>query len=212
MKIACLLDKQNDWIAPYVKQYCETSNPTLHIDYNAENLKEYDIVFILGYTQILEKSFLESNGLCLVIHESDLPDGKGFSPLQWQILENKNEVVFTLFKAEQEVDSGDIYLQKSVSFSGYELLDEIREIQAKATLELIDTFLKKYPDVTGVRQVGDGSFYPRRSGKDDRLDIDQTIREQFNHFRIANNDEYPLWFELDGHRYYVKISRDTGNG
>ena len=46
-------------------------------------------MFVIGYTKILPKEFLEGNKLVLVIHESDLPKGKGFSPVQWQILEGK---------------------------------------------------------------------------------------------------------------------------
>ena len=42
----------------------------------------------------------------LVIHASDLPQGKGWSPMPWQIAEGRNDIVFTLFEAVAGVDAG----------------------------------------------------------------------------------------------------------
>jgi len=52
------------------------------------------IVFILGYHKIIKKEYLKNNKYNIVVHESDLPKGKGWVPLFWQILEGKNEIVF----------------------------------------------------------------------------------------------------------------------
>lgn len=206
MKITFLLDKSNNWIEPFVQEYINLKQIG-NISYDHFNVKNNDLVFILGYTKILDEDFLHSNKLSLVVHESDLPQGKGFSPIQWQILEGKNQIVFSLFEAQKNIDSGDIYLQKKVKFSGYELFDEIREIQGRETLKLIDEFLIQYPNIVPKKQIGNETIYQRRTNKDDMLDIHKTIKEQFNHLRIANNDEYPLWFEIDGHKYNLKIQK-----
>lgn len=206
MKITFLLDRDNNWIESFTQEYINLKKVG-DISYNHFDVKGNDIVFILGYTKVLDEDFLHSNKLNLVVHESDLPKGKGFSPVQWQILEGKNEIIFTLFEAQKEIDSGDIYMQKEVKFSGYDLFDEIRNIQGKETLNLIDEFLSQYPNIVPKKQIGDETIYPKRKDKDDMLDIDKSIREQFNHFRIANNDEYPLWFEIDGHKYNLKIEK-----
>ncbi|MGG7073562.1 formyltransferase family protein [Campylobacter sp. 9BO] len=206
MKIAFLLDKHNNWIEPFVKKYI-CLKQIGKIFYNSADVRDNDLVFILGYTKLVDDNFLNTNKLNLVIHESDLPTGKGFSPIQWQILDGKNEITFSLFEAQKEIDSGPIYLQRIVKFGGYELFDEIRNIQGVETINLIDDFLKMYPNVVSRKQFGKETIYPRRTKRDDRLDINKTIMEQFNHFRIADNDKYPLWFEINGHKYNLKISR-----
>ena len=139
------------------------------------------------------------------MHESDLPNGKGFSPIQWQILRGINDIVFTLFEATANIDSGDIVLQKRVKFSGYELFDEIRDIQGKMTMEIIREFLTVYPKFDRKKQYGEESIFKRRSIEDDKLDVNKTIYEQFNHFRVSDNDRFPCWFDIDGHKYEVKI-------
>jgi len=207
MKVAFLLDKSNNWVEPFVINYIKENNDYI-ITFEHSLVLNFDIVFILGYTKILDEKFLSSNKLNLVVHESDLPKGKGFSPVQWQILEGKKEILFTLFEASQNIDAGDIVLQRKVKFTGYELFDEIRDIQGKETIKLIDEFLNIYPHFLKSKQVGKETIYPRKKDKDDMLDINKSIKEQFNHFRIANNDEYPLWFEIDGHRYILKIYKE----
>jgi methionyl-tRNA formyltransferase len=204
MNVVFLLDKSNNWIEPFVEKYVENKT-NFKVEYNHSKIKNNDIVFILGYTKIFDNNFLSANRLNLVVHESALPKGKGFAPIQWQILEGKNEIVFTLFEAIKEVDAGDIFMQKKVVFNGYELFDEIREIQGRKTIELIDEFLKKYPNIKKTTQSGEATVYSKRKDKDDMLDVNQTIKEQFNHLRVANNNDYPVWFEIDGHKYNLRI-------
>jgi len=206
MKVAFLLDKNNSWIKEYIVDYTKDKKNFI-ISFKPDEINNYDFVFILGYTKVLNNSFLKRNGINLVVHESNLPKGKGFSPIQWQILEGKDKIVFTLFEASERIDSGDIFLQKEVLFKGHELLNEIRHIQAVNTIELINNFLEKYPNISKKKQQGEETFYPKRNQNDDRLDINKTIAEQFNHLRIANNEEFPLWFKINGHKYHIRISK-----
>jgi len=210
MKAALLFDKKNIWIETYVNEEALTKNSlnktcSFDVFYDYQDIIGYDVVFILGYTKIINSAMLLNNSLNLVIHESNLPKGKGFAPIQWQILENRREVAVSLIEASDNVDSGDIILQDTLRLSGYELWPEIREKQAFLTINLINTFLNIYPNYTRTPQKGKETFYPRRTGKDDELDIDKTLRQQFNHLRIANNDEYPLYFIIDDNKYYIKI-------
>lgn len=209
VKIAILLDPNNSWIEPYIKTISLNTDlsDVYHFSFfkNPDLIKGYDLVFILGYTNILDKRFFDSNKLCLAVHESDLPFGKGFSPVQWQVLEGKKCIPVCLFETVEAVDSGNIYGKGYIELDGYELFYEIREKQALVTMDLMIEFLLKYPDIESQKQEGESTFYPRRTVKDDELNINKTIKEQFNHFRIANNDDYPLYFVIDGHKYYLNI-------
>ena len=63
-----------------------------------------------------------------------------------------------------------------------------------------------------IEQSGAETFYEKRDKEDSKLDIDKTIREQFNLLRIVNNDDYPAFFELEGNRYILKIELDESMG
>jgi methionyl-tRNA formyltransferase len=209
-KITFLLDKANDWIKNHLIDsnfFVSNSHYEFRISHTSTEVFNQDIVFILGYTKMLDNNFLSKNQLNVVIHESDLPQGKGFSPVQWQVLEGKREIPICLFEANDQVDSGDIIFKSSFFLSGYELYDEIRTAQAKATFNAIGDFLKIFPNFRRTKQSGSESSYPRRVRKDDELNIDQSIRTQFNKLRIANNEDWPAFFTVDSHKYTLKIYR-----
>jgi methionyl-tRNA formyltransferase len=208
LKIAFLFDKNNDWILEnFPKNFSLNPNYDVHCFYDEKKIKNFDIVFVLSYTKILKGEILNSNKLLLVVHASDLPAGRGFAPMQWQILEGQNTIPICLLEVAEEVDNGDIYKRGLIQLDGTELYDEMRFKQARAIFDLITQFLEEFPECTPTTQVGIPSFYRRRTPDDSRLDPDKTLREQFNLLRVCNNIGWPAFFELDGVEYTLKIEK-----
>lgn len=145
------------------------------------------------------------------MHESDLPQGKGWSPLTWQILDGQPRIPVTLIEAAERVDSGVIYAQRWLEFQGHELIDELRAAQAEATHDLCRWFVDTYPRSAeqGRPQQGEESFYARRRPADSRLDPEQPLAEQFNLLRVVDNERYPAFFEWRGKRYTLSIDEHT---
>ena len=144
----------------------------------------------------------------LVPHSSKLPKDKGFAPVSYQILRNKNKIYFSLIKASKKIDSGPIYFQSFFLLKGDELIDEIRSISFLQDLKMIKKFLLKYPNVKSKKQSGKGSFNKRRHPKDSELDINKTIKQQFNHLRINDNELYSSFFYFKGKKYIIKIFKE----
>ena len=206
--IAFLFDKTNDWLSQYFPEALKSSQAfNVHVFYEEEKIRDFDLVFVLGYTKVLKGDILSSNELLLVVHESDLPEGRGFAPVQWQILEGKADIAVCLLEVSDEVDAGNIFGKMILSFDGSELYEEIRKKQAAITFELISRFLERYPNISFETQQGKPTFYRRRNRSDAQLDLDKTIRDQFNLLRICNNNDWPAFFELDGVRYTIKINK-----
>ena len=167
------------------------------------------LCFCLGYDRILPRSLRNRCAHTLVAHESDLPQGKGWSPLTWQILEGRSEIPVTLFEAEDGVDSGPIYAQRWMHFDGHELIDELRAAQAAATHELCRWFVDEYPENARCPrpQSGEESFYPRRTPADSRLEPDKTLAEQIDQLRVVDNQRYPAFFEWLDYDYRLIVTR-----
>jgi UDP-2,4-diacetamido-2,4,6-trideoxy-beta-L-altropyranose hydrolase len=177
--------------------------------HNPKEIPSVDFCFMLGCGQMIPQATLDMFKHNLVIHESDLPIGKGWSPLTWQILEGKNQIPVTMIEAEKNVDSGVIYAQEWIDFQGHELVEELRVAQAQATIRLCKKFVREYPEIvdSAREQRGEESFYPKRKPEDSRLDPDQSIREQFNLLRVVDNERYPAFFDMHGQRYILKIEK-----
>jgi methionyl-tRNA formyltransferase len=209
LKKVAILTSPTSWFVPYaedLRDYLKWLSYEVSLFFRHEEITcKFDVLFILSYFRKVPKCILLKNRYNLVVHESNLPQGKGWAPLFWQILEGKNKIPVVLFEATEEIDGGKIFLKDFIELSGYELHDEIRRKQAKKTLEMCIKFLKQYRYLKPVVQIGEETFYPKRTPLDSQLDVDKTIREQFNLLRIVDNENYPAFFIIDGHKYILKI-------
>ena len=208
MLVQILVDNPSSWIVPYagkLKREVINLGHECSLIHHHEDVKPGDILCLLACEKIFK--LLEFNRHNLVVHESDLPHGKGWSPVTWQVLEGKDRIPVTLFEASEKIDAGIIYQQDYIILEGHELLDEIKDKQGKITNNLIIDFIKRYPDINGREQVGDSTYYSRRGPEDSKLDPHKTIAEQFNLLRVVDNDRYPAYIELKGHKYLLKIEK-----
>ncbi len=177
-------------------------------------LKKADISFFLSCFEIIGREYLKKSDHNIVVHASDLPHGKGWSPTSWQILEGKNKIPLTLFEAVDAVDAGCIYLKDCIELNGSELIGEWQRLLGDKIVEMCLNFMDGYPEniKDGYEQSGEESFYPRRRPKDSELDINKTIAEQFNLLRIVDNEKYPAFFIKNGKKYLLKIYEDQNDG
>ncbi|MEX0330100.1 MAG: UDP-2,4-diacetamido-2,4,6-trideoxy-beta-L-altropyranose hydrolase [Puniceicoccaceae bacterium] len=203
---------EKSWMNGYIEQSVKEGAFKEHevtVVHDAAKAPPGDMLFLLSYWSIADAATLGKHTHNLVVHASDLPKGKGWSPVSWQILEGCDRITFCLFEAVDKVDAGPIYLRKVMELQGDELLDEIRAQQAAISLELCARFSAEYPYscATGEPQQGEESFYPKRSPEDSRLDPHKPIAEQFNLLRIADNEAYPAFFEYEGKTYILRVSK-----
>lgn len=165
-----------------------------------------DIAFYLACMKITPPEILALNRWNLVVHESNLPTGRGFAPLTWSILEGRNEVDACLIvAADGPVDSGPIVMRRTMHFTGYELNAEIRSIQAETTIALCLDFVSADEPPQSEPQTGEASFYPRRRPKDSLLDSSASLLDQFNLLRVVDNERYPAFFYVGEKKYILKI-------
>ena len=173
------------------------------------DLSSADFCFYLSFSKVVSESTRNMFRHNFVVHSSDLPEGRGWSPLTWQILEGKNEIPTVLFEASEKVDSGKIYLKQTIRFEGHELVDEMRDAQGRLIAKMVKNFVERHPEslVKGIEQSGKESYYPRRRPVDSKVDPDSSLRQIFLQLRVADNDSYPVFFELNDHTYELRISK-----
>jgi methionyl-tRNA formyltransferase len=207
MLVQLLVDNPNSWIIPFTIKLKEKIEKqfsfSVSIISNHEDVIEGDFLFLLSCEKIFNK--LKLNNYNLVIHESQLPKGKGWSPLTWQVLEGENKIPITLFEATDKVDAGKVYFRDFINLNGDELLSEIKQKQGEKTIDLILKFLSNYKNFQGEIQKGESTYYARRNYKDSELNINDSIKNQFNLLRVCDNERYPAFFILNGEKYILKI-------
>ena len=53
--------------------------------------------------------------------------------------------------------------------------------------------------------IGKGSYYKKRLPKDSELDIEKSIKKNFNLLRVVDNERYPSFFYYKGKNFIIKI-------
>ena len=210
MIINLLCDNENSWFWDYSENFrknLEKKKHKVNICSDENELINADISAFISCVKIVSGENLKKSSSNIVCHPSDLPTGKGFSPIAWEILNGKNELTFTLFEAVEGVDSGPIYNKSKVKLMGHELNNEIKEIQAATTFRMIINYIDSFPSVSSYKQKGEETFYKKRTPQDSQLDTDKSISEQFNLLRIVDNDNYPAFFLYNNHKYIIKIQK-----
>jgi len=115
---------------------------------------------------------------CIGFHMTDLPFGRGGSPLQNLIIRGHKTTKISAFRIVRELDAGPIYLKRDFDIS-YGSADEIYDRALKIILEdMIPYILKHRPN--SVPQVGEVVEFPRwRCSKADVLRAIDTTYENF---------------------------------
>jgi len=133
-----ILSDRTTWMEKWIRQlliYWQVSGHEVVWVHEPSEVPKGDFCFMLGCGTVVKSNILSRNSHNLVVHESNLPKGRGWSPLSWQVLEGKKSIPITLFEATNKLDSGVIYVQDQIKFKGDELVDDLREKQAVKTLE-----------------------------------------------------------------------------
>ncbi len=205
-----LLSDASSWLNDDLPRLIEalwTRGHAVRWIHHPADLAPGDVCLLLSCGRLLSPDQLALHRHNLVVHESALPQGQGWSPMTWQILEGASEIPITLFEATAELDAGPIYLQHRIDLQGTELVEEWRALQAEATIALCLEWLDRYAEVLAHArpQQGQASHYHRRRPADSELDPQRSLAEQFNLLRVVDNQRYPAFVELRGRRYALQI-------
>lgn len=214
MNISIIVDNPRSWFLPFAQQLCDLLTGEHHAEIRGAAGRVppgNEIAFFLSCEEKVTPELLARSRHNIVVHASDLPKGKGMSPLTWQILEGKNDIPICLFEAVAAIDAGDVYLKDTLHLQGTELLGEMQSLLGGKIIEMCERFARNYPNilVQARAQVGIESRYRRRSPTDSRLDPNKTIVEQFNLLRVVDNKRYPAYFEWKGRKFVIKINGEV---
>lgn len=168
-----------------------------------------DILFLISCSEILNSIDRSAYRATLVLHASDLPQGRGWSPHIWQIINGAELITLSLIEAADIVDSGKIWAKKVFSVPKHALWNEINELLFNAEFELIEFAINEYQRICPVKQDCDvgSTFFPRRTLADSEIDPFQSIASQFNNIRVCDPNRFPAFFNLHGKKFKILLEK-----
>ncbi len=211
MNISILTTSIEHPVNAYLDKWAEKNkNHQISIVHSKEELIPGDILFLISCSEIISKLERGKFKKTLVVHASDLPHGRGWSPHVWEIINGATDITLSLLEAEDQVDTGDIWKKISVPIPKTTLFDEINELIFDSELELMDFAIENYSTIEPKKQPDiDSACWPQRSPKDSVIDINQTISDQFDLIRVCDPQRFPAYFYKDGVRFNIIIEKNN---
>lgn len=149
---------------------------------------------------------------CIVFHMTDLPYGRGGSPMQNLIIRDIKHTKISAIKVNQGIDTGDIYIKQDLDISkgsAYDLFIQISKIIFEKTIPAIlkDTLIP-------TKQVGKITTFSRRTPEQSNISKfeAQNIQQLYNFIRMLDAPEYPkAYVEIADFKIEFKQA-DLNNG
>lgn len=155
------------------------------------NLKALEVfnpskIFIPHWSYIIPSEIYD-NYECIVFHMTDLPFGRGGSPLQNLIERGFKTTKIAAIKVEKGLDTGDVYLKSEMSLNGTarEIFENSSLIVEKMIAEIIAEDIKPTP------QVGEVTEFKRRKPEESNLMHLSDVEKVYDYIRMLDCDGYP---------------------
>jgi methionyl-tRNA formyltransferase len=200
----------NPWSRYYAMRFC-ADNSDIHVSFIREQ-HELEIkmleqinpeyIFFPHWSWHIPAEIYE-NYTCIIFHPSDVPFGRGGTPVQNLIMAGHTETVVSAIVANGEIDAGDILLKRKMSLfgGGEEILLRIQSIIFE---DMIPYILNN--EITPLPQIGEIVAFARRAPEMSEIPSNMTISQMFDHIRMLDISGYPKAFVRFGN-YTMTFSR-----
>jgi methionyl-tRNA formyltransferase len=127
---------------------------------------------------------------CVIFHMTDVPYGRGGSPLQNLIVRGHESTMLSALRCVAEMDAGPVYLKRPLSLLGTaeEILMRAGDLIGEMIVEIATT------GPAPVAQSGEVVAFRRRTPADGALDDVATLAQAYDLIRMLDADGYPRAF------------------
>lgn len=191
-----VLATSREWNESLTKLLEEKTGHTFHLITRADELTCERLqaispryVFFPHWSHIIPSEIHDAFE-CVIFHMTDLPYGRGGSPLQNLILRGHQETQISAIRCVAELDAGPIYMKHPLSLEGsaYEIFLRAADLVQKMIEEIVRTEPLPKP------QDGEPTVFRRRTPEQSNLREANlgTLKEFFDFIRMLDAPTYPL--------------------
>ena len=154
-----------------------------------------EYIFFPHWSYIVPTSITEGFN-CVCFHMTDLPFGRGGSPLQNLIVRGVKRTKLTALKMVEQLDAGPIYLKDNLDLNGSAL--EIFERMSALAIEQIK-FIIEHTPIPTPQKVMDTEIFSRRSKCDSKMNGIKNLNHLYDHIRMLDAPGYPkAYIQMNG--------------
>lgn len=173
-------------------------------DLEAEMLRPPDVraVFFLHWSTKVPSETLASVS-CVNFHMTDLPYGRGGSPLQNLIAAGHDQTMLSALLMTAEFDAGPVYGKRPLALAG--TAEEIYIRATELSCDIIEAMVSDWPKPEP--QLGEAHVFRRRTPEQSRIEGFQGLAALHDLIRMLDAEGYPHAFlEHAGYRFEFRRS------
>lgn len=177
----------------------------------ADNVRHFNPDYILlPHWSYFIPHEITDNWECVVFHMTDLPYGRGGSPLQNLIVRGHKETKISAIRVTGTLDGGPVYMKRPLSLEGsaQEIFVRCADVIFR---EMIPVFLTE--KVIPKPQEGEPVVFKRRKPEDGEITCDMELDKIYDYIRMLDAEGYPrAYMEFGGYRLEFESAKRSADG
>ena len=149
-------------------------------------------VFFLHWSWLVPETIVEAFE-CVVFHMTDVPYGRGGSPLQNLLRRGHRETMMSALRMAAEVDAGPVYMKRPLSLEG-STAEEVYVRATELSFDMIEAIIRETP--TPAPQVGPVVSFRRRRPAESEIPEVTDLAEVHDFIRMLDAKGYPAAYVL----------------
>ena len=148
-------------------------------------------IFVVHWPWLVSKN-ITSNFPVVLFHMTDLPYGRGGSPLQNLIINGHKKTQISAIKMTEELDAGDVYFKTPMSLNG-----TAQQIYNRTSRIIFNRMIPRFlaREIAPQKQEGIPTYFNRRNPKQSEINLKESdINSLYDFIRMLDDDEYPRAF------------------
>ena len=203
-----IIISSKSWHKKYVDEVsARTGCNVVYIDQKEkvsyDYLKQYNprYIFFPHWSYIIPAEVYD-NFECVIFHMTDLPFGRGGSPLQNLVERGIYETKVSAIRCCKELDGGDVYMKKPLSLWGTaeEIYLRAAELTKEMMIEIATATTEPEP------QNGQAVVFKRRKPEQSDISRLESLEKVFDYIRMLDAEGYPHAF-IDAKRFHFEFER-----
>lgn len=146
-------------------------------------------IFFLHWSWLVAEDIIE-NYECVCFHMTDVPFGRGGSPLQNLIVRGHKSTKLTALRMTDKFDAGPVYLKKPMSLAGR--AQQVYKRAMDLSCEMIKEIIIKNPKPK--EQKGKAVIFKRRTPQQSEIPQLKNLQGFYDFIRMLDADGYPKAF------------------
>jgi len=188
------------WNVDAFKHYSKELNGNWHLitskdELTTETINRLNPEYIFfPHWSWLVPSEIFNNWPCVCFHMTDVPFGRGGSPLQNLIIRGFRKTKVSALQMTKQLDAGPVYLKHSLELKGSakDIFNELALIVSKMITEIVTT------KPIAIKQSGDIVCFDRRTPQQSEIPNNLSPEKLYDFIRMLDAPSYPKAFIKQG--------------